>query len=61
MWKWLAGGRCLYSLIVAYFGTTKVCGHSAVVSWQTADAIGSGISAVAASSQLRLNIPARSL
>ena len=26
-WKWLAGAYCLYSPIVAYFGTIKVCGH----------------------------------
>ena len=26
-WKWLAGAYCLYSAIVAYLGTMKVCGH----------------------------------
>ena len=52
MWKWLAGAYCLYSPMVAYFGTTKVCGQvGGRQVWHTALASFSGSSAVAASSQ----------
>ncbi len=47
MWKWFAGANCLYSSIVAYFGTTNVCGQVAVVKLHIALALSfSGITAV---------------
>ena len=61
MWKWFAGGRCLYSPIVAYFGTTQVCGQVLFVMSANADASCAGTSAVSASSQLMLNRPLNSL
>ena len=60
-WKWLAGAYCLYSAIVAYLGTIKVCGHDQFDVCATASASFSGRSTVVASSQTMLNMPDRAL
>ena len=50
-------GNCLYSTMLAYFGTTQVCGQLTVEVLATASASGLGRSTVNASSQTRLNMP----
>ena len=61
MWKWFAGAYCLYSSMLAYLGTTKVCGHVEVEVWQTASESFSGRSTVTASSQTSENMSVRLL
>lgn len=61
MWKWFAGADCLYSTIVAYFGTTNVWGQVGVDILQTALANLSGKSTVSASSHISENILVREL
>lgn len=51
----------MYSVIDAYFGTTKVCGQVGVVKSHMAWASFFGTSVVYASSQIKLNIPLRLL